>query len=249
MNRLWRIPALTLILLVVTLGCAPRLQTTQLTFRDPASNPAAWQGLNARVSAQVLGDDELEQVFATDMQKAQMTAVKIVVHNQGNSGLMLPAGRMLALNPAAEMAQGYEPDQVIKTINDRIVGKETALASVKQGAGGALLGAAAGAAIGAVTGDSSRATGRGAAIGSVIGAGVGGGAKAFGSLNDVPAHVRTEVARVLWAGPVAPGEYEVGLVFFRRGDWNQLRFVVEDSSGNQLQEARIGLLPPSQLTD
>ncbi|WP_027390452.1 hypothetical protein [Chrysiogenes arsenatis] len=243
-RQLFRAFAFGLIALSL-IGCAPKLKTTQLTFRDPGVNTHAYHlGQQLVVSAQVVDSIELEKVFGTTITNAGMSAVKLVAHNRSNTPFVISNRSMYAVTAQSDMAIAFTQAQVIKTLNDKVIGKEVLKSGAAKAAGGALLGAVVGTAVGGVVGDSSRAAGRGAAVGALGGALAGGAYGAMEGYQDVPAHVRTEVNRVQWLESVPPNSYTVGLVFFDQNQYDKIQFVVETADKREkVGEATIHLLP------
>lgn len=243
-QQLFRMVVLGMIVLGM-IGCAPKLKTTQLTFRDPAVNSQAYHfGQDLVVSAQLLDSGEFAKVFGTTVDSAGMSAIKFVAHNRSQKAFVIPNRSIYAMTAQGDMAIAFSQAQVIKTFNDKVVGQEMLASGTAKAAGGALLGAVVGTAVGGVLGDSSRAAGRGAAVGALGGALAGGAYGAMEGYQDVPVHIRTEVNRVQWLENVPANNYTVGLVFFDQNRYDRIQFVIESAEKREkVGEATIQLLP------
>ena len=208
--------SLIVILVIFCIGCATSYKAKPLPFKHPSAYPNAAYVAGATIGARAFVEkEEAANAFGFDVRGAGMMPVRIVVDNQGNSGLSIKADQTFLQDSLGNLwpvlSEKFAYERVTKYAQTKRIFKDGAYSGVISGAAGAIIGAA----IGIVTGENVLSTaGKGAAVGAASGS-VLGGLGGYASAEDANRKVMEDFEdKNLQYKSLPPNRLSYGFIFF-----------------------------------
>ena len=205
-----------LMLIVLCMGCATSYKAQPLSFKHPSSYPNAGHVEGAEIGAEAYIDkQQAHDAFGFDIRGAGMLPVRIVVDNQGESGLFIKPDQTFLQDGSGNLwpvlSEKFAYERVTKYAQTKQIFKDGAYSGVISGAAGAIVGAA----IGIVTGENVLSTaGKGAAVGAASGA-VLGGLGGYASADEANRLVMEDFEeKNLQHKSLPPNKLSYGFIFF-----------------------------------
>jgi len=200
-----------LMLIVLCMGCATSYKAQPLSFKHPSSYPNAGHVEGAAIGAEAYIDkQQAHDAFGFDIRGAGMLPVRIVVDNQGESGLFIKPDQTFLQDGSGNLwpvlSEKFAYERVTKYAQTKQIFKDGAYSGVISGAAGAIVGAAIGIVL--------STAGKGAAVGAASGA-VLGGLGGYASADEANRMVMEDFEeKNLQYKSLPPNKLSYGFIFF-----------------------------------
>lgn len=230
----YRLYSIVLLLFFVA-ACAKPLQVEDATFKPPEaySGHERVDGLVVAINP-IYSKTELENKFGTDLTKANILPVQLVVSNKGNKEVEINHKQIFAVSGDGTYRVAHTLDTTAQNVRKSSIGQTAATGAVA----GAMVGTAVGAGIGAGVGSATNDAGQGAQVGAIIG-GTSGAATGLGhGLSDsITLEFKKQLAKHAFEDRVIyPGDIHQGYIYFRMKQYQKLRMKVFNITDNTHSE-------------
>jgi hypothetical protein len=224
-----------MIALFLCTSCASPLHVEDSTFKPPASyaNYKEFDGLQIAIDP-ICSKSRLSENFGTDLWKANILPVQLIVANKGNKELEINHQQIFAVSDDGTYRVAQTLDTTAKNVRKSSIGQTVAAGTVA----GAVVGTAVGAGIGAGVGSAFDDAGQGAKTGAIVG-GTSGAASGMGhGLSDsITLEFKKQLAAHAFEDKVIyPGDIHQGYIYFRWKPYNKIRIKLFNITDNQHQE-------------
>lgn len=205
-----------LVAIALCMGCATSYKAKPLPFKHPSAYSNVSHIAGAVIGAEAYVDkQQASHAFGFDIRGAGMLPVRIVVDNQGESGLFIKPDQTFLQDSSGNLwpvlSERFAYERVTKYAQTKQIFKDGAYSGVISGAAGAIVGAA----IGIIAGENVLSTaGKGAAAGAASGA-VLGGLGGYASADEANRRVMEDFEdKNLQHKSLPPNKISYGFIFF-----------------------------------
>lgn len=229
------LPLLAVTVAVAAISCAAPLNVDTVSFKPPTAYPdhQVLDGLEIALRV-VDGKQDCKEIFGTDLKRANVLPVQLVVRNAGQGEFEIDHTQIFGVTPEGEYSVAYTLGRAAQRVRASSIGT-TAVAGATAGA---LVGAAAGAAAGAAVGHAVGETGTGAATGAALGGATGATAGLGEGLSDsFTFEFKKQLATHAFEDRVIyPGDLQQGFIYLKWQPYQAIRMKVFDITQNRIHE-------------
>ncbi|SKA81689.1 hypothetical protein [Desulfobaculum bizertense] len=225
-------PFIYLLLCIFLSGCAAPLRVEDVSFQPPEAIPGH-QELNGLIIAAVPVDslNRSKELFHTDIKKAGVLPIHIIVQNNGDKELEINHQQIFGITSEGSYQVAFTLDNAAGKIRSSSIGSTAVAQTVAGAALGAAVGAGVGAGIGSAGGDAGLGAQSGAIIGGTTGAAAGLGA---GVSDRWTLEFKKQLATHAFEDRVIyPGDIQQGFIYLRWQPYTKLRIKLFDITDNK----------------